>query len=103
MINTYTYTDEHLDYWGEVFSACRLHELGVTFSSFIASPWEMLALHGQESAPECLTQGYRPLLPRQAAIARRIREEEARTITVKHAETPAQTESNVIPFVLAHG
>lgn len=72
------YPDEQLEFWGEVFVACRLREEGLTFERFLQDPWGWLAHFGQESAPGCLRAGFRPLLPAQARVARRLREEEER-------------------------
>jgi len=62
------------EYWSAVFEACRLGEQGEGLEDFLADPWAVLRRHGQESAPECLANGFRPLLPRQAAVARRLAE-----------------------------
>lgn len=60
------------EYWTEVFEACRLGEQGERLEEFLRDPWTVLRRHGQESAPECLANGFRPLLPRQAVVARRL-------------------------------
>lgn len=70
------YSDEHIEYWGTVFEACRLNEEGLTFEQFLTDPWSYLEQYGQESAPACMEAGFRPLLPAQARVARRLREEE---------------------------
>ncbi len=56
------YTDEHIEYWGEVFVA---HDLGryMAFAVFLCDP------HGEMAA---IAAGYRPLLPRQRAVQQRI-------------------------------
>lgn len=66
-------TDFELDYWAGVYTACRLTETGLRFEDFVTSPWEHLELLGQLSAPACLAAGLKPLLPAQAAVARRLR------------------------------
>jgi hypothetical protein len=60
------------EYWIEVFEACRLGEQGERLDAFLRDPLTALRRHGQESALECLAKGFRPLLPRQAAVARRL-------------------------------
>ena len=62
------------EYWTEVFEACRLGERGERLEDFLRDPWTVLCRHGQESAPECLANGFRPLLPRQVAVARKLAE-----------------------------
>lgn len=66
-------TDFELDYWAGVYTACRLTETGLRFEGFVISPWEHLERLGQLSAPACLAAGLEPLLPAQAAVARRLR------------------------------
>ncbi|MHB8743684.1 MAG: hypothetical protein ACYC9L_11230 [Sulfuricaulis sp.] len=63
------YSDEYLDYWGQVYTACRLSEPGIVFHEFLADPWRHLCELGLQSAPVSLELGYRPLLPRQAKVA----------------------------------
>lgn len=66
-------TDHELDYWAGVYAACRLGSMGLRFEHFVASPWDHLRRLGQLSAPACLAMGLQPLLPAQAAVARRLR------------------------------
>lgn len=66
-------TDVEIDYWAGVYTACRLTQMGLRFDSFVESPWEHLLRMGQLSAPDCLAAGLQPLLPAQAAVARRLR------------------------------
>lgn len=69
------YHDTYIEYWGEIFVTARIIEFGITFERFLKDPWHHLMTCGQESAPVCIAQGVRPLLPAQAEIARRWREE----------------------------
>lgn len=62
--------------WAPVYRACRLVEAGVSFQEFLNAPWAFLAQHGQEAYFRSHAAGYRPLLPRQAKIARRVRQVE---------------------------
>jgi hypothetical protein len=66
-------TDLEMDYWAGVYTACRLTQTGLRFDDFVTSPWEHLRRLGQLSAPACLAMGLQPLLPAQAAVARRLR------------------------------
>jgi hypothetical protein len=66
-------TDLEMDYWAGVYTACRLTQTGLRFDDFVTSPWEHLRRLGQLSAPDCLAAGLHPLLPAQAAVARRLR------------------------------
>lgn len=64
------HTDEHIEYWGEVFVDNQLHRSGLTFERFIESPVEHLEaqlFHYDEPAPEP-----EPLLPRQRLVQARI-------------------------------
>jgi hypothetical protein len=47
--------------------------MGLRFEDFVMSPWEHLRRLGQLSAPACMAVGLEPLLPAQAAVARRLR------------------------------
>jgi hypothetical protein len=67
-------TDNELDYWAGVYAACRLTPTELRFEDFARSPWEHLRRLGQLSAPACLAMGLQPLLPVQAAVARRLRD-----------------------------
>lgn len=60
----------------QVYTLCRLEEAGVDFDEFLAEPWEVLSAHGQTGALESIRKGFLPLLPEQAAIARRLADEE---------------------------
>ncbi len=64
------YSDEYLDYWGEVYMACSLSEPGIVFHEFLEDPWRCLCELGLQSAPVSLALGYQPLLPRQGQVAR---------------------------------
>lgn len=55
------YSDEYIDYWGDVFVALDLRQAGVDFERFLKSPERILREAGIE-----------PLLPEQAEAAARI-------------------------------
>lgn len=65
-----SYTDEHIDFWGNLYVQGRLKEEGVQFESFLADPWRALQGLGRAGDLDSVRDGYRPLLPAQAEIAR---------------------------------
>ena len=73
-----TTSEDFIDYWAEIYHAIRLCDEGVPFELFVQAPHEYLGAYGQSEAPESMRQGYKPLLPAQARVARRLREEEKR-------------------------
>ena len=75
-IENATYSDDYIEYWCYVYQRLGLAERSppVGFEDFLAAPHRTLRAIGQESAPECIAQGFEPLLPRQAEIALAIRQ-----------------------------
>ncbi|MEW6178272.1 MAG: hypothetical protein AB1670_06530 [Pseudomonadota bacterium] len=67
-----TYNDHDIEYWAEVFQACRLTEEGVNFEDFLATPRAILHAFGMADAPEVMADGFLPLLPRQARVRARL-------------------------------
>lgn len=64
-----TITDEHLNYWGEVYTQERIVEYGIRFEIFILYPAQILkSLHDS-----C----FKPLLAQQRKVAARIRHNDA--------------------------
>jgi hypothetical protein len=61
--------------WEEVYRLCRLSEADIGLDEFKASPWRILKEQGQEAALESIRNGHLPLLPEQARIARKLREQ----------------------------
>lgn len=59
--------------WTVVYAATHLAELGVRYAAFREAPWAHLHAHGMACALECLAHGFQPLLPAQAAVAKRLR------------------------------
>ncbi len=64
--------------WADIFEGLNMQAHGFTAEKFIEDPWGSLVAAGQDSAFECLENGFKPLLPKQAAAAKRIQEEWAR-------------------------
>lgn len=64
---------DRIEKWRPVYDAAHLADTGLSFEVFLTAPWAHLVEQGQETAPRALHNGYRPLLPRQAKIAKRIR------------------------------
>lgn len=58
-----------------IYREARLIEFGVTLEEFKADPSSVLRQCGQQSAFTCIKNGFRPLLPKQVLIARRIQQE----------------------------
>jgi hypothetical protein len=63
--------DAVIDYWADIYRTCGL-QTEMTFEVFLSDPWRYLRQFGQESAPALIEQGWRPLLPAQAHIAREL-------------------------------
>lgn len=63
--------DAVIDYWADIYRTCGL-QTEMTFEIFLSDPWRYLRQFGQESAPALIEQGWRPLLPAQARIAREL-------------------------------
>jgi len=64
----HTYSDDVINNWAEVYQACRLHQTGIRFETFIAAPTEILARLGMSDAEEIMRTGFLPLLPAQAQV-----------------------------------
>ena len=70
------YTDEHLDFWGEFFTANRLHARGVRFDTFIEDPRAIARAvifrpRLDDIEDLVMREGFLPLLPAQLrAIAK---------------------------------
>lgn len=69
---TPTPSDQDRPQLKKIYALCRLHDLGVSLSDFLANPFGILAAKGQADAAESIRNGYLPLTPRQAEIAARI-------------------------------
>lgn len=54
------------------YQQCRINEYGITLDEFMKRPQETLNMLGQGDALEIIESGYRPLLPKQAAIRARL-------------------------------
>jgi len=67
-----TFDDHSLEFWGDVFQACRLAGEGVSFEDFIIDPQRTLQDFGMEDAVEILESGFLPLLPKQASVRARL-------------------------------
>jgi len=67
-----TYADEVIEFWANVFRACRLSTTGLDLEAFLEAPNAHLERLGLSDALEMLAGGYLPLLPQQAAVRREI-------------------------------
>tara|TARA_R110002095_G_scaffold188024_2_gene165320 strand:- start:661 stop:960 length:300 start_codon:yes stop_codon:yes gene_type:complete len=66
------YLDAAIEYWADIFQALDLKADGLRFETFIEDPWSHLFNIGQETAPEAINAGYKPLTRKQAVVARNI-------------------------------
>ncbi len=64
---------KHRERWEPIYHACRLDQEGIDLDTFLSAPWHCLVKAGQEGSIKLINLGMRPLLPRQARVARRIR------------------------------
>lgn len=67
-----TYRDEMIDFWANIFRACRLSTTGLDLETFLEAPTQHLDRLGLSDAVEVLAGGHLPLLPEQAAVRREI-------------------------------
>ena len=58
--------------WAEVYEACRLHLVGISYAHFIEAPEEILNRLGMHDALEIMAAGFLPLLPAQAKVRQEI-------------------------------
>ncbi|OZB35339.1 MAG: hypothetical protein B7X35_06825 [Halothiobacillus sp. 14-56-357] len=58
--------------WAEVYAACRLHLVGISYAHFIEAPEEVLNRLGMQDALEIMAAGFLPLLPVQAKVRQEI-------------------------------
>lgn len=63
--------DAVIDHWAGIYQACGLRA-EISFERFLSDPWRYLREFGQETAPVLIEQGWRPLLPAQARVAREL-------------------------------
>lgn len=76
--------DAVIDHWADIYQACGLRA-EISFELFLSDPWRYLREFGQETAPALIEQGWRPLLPAQARIARALAIAERRAECVSAA------------------
>ena len=50
------------------YEQCRVNDHGISLDVFMKRPLEILNMLGQHDALDIIESGYRPLLPKQAAI-----------------------------------
>ncbi|MFP4251759.1 MAG: hypothetical protein ACOC02_03230 [Guyparkeria sp.] len=67
-----TYHDDVIDFWANIFRACRLSTTGLDLETFLEAPTQHLERLGLSDAVEMLAGGHLPLLPEQAAVRREI-------------------------------
>jgi len=97
----HTYRDEVIDFWANIFRACRLSTTGLDLEAFLEDPQRHLDQLGLSDAVEMLAGGHLPLLPEQAAVRREI---DARFPVAESATGPApstQRPFTPLPTLLA--
>lgn len=67
------YRDDHLNYWSDVWVAAKLGEAGITLDQFLHEPQRYI---GDDNSPD----QFRPLLPRQRAIAEQLERQAERGV-----------------------
>ena len=68
------HTYDYIHYWGEIYQKVIINEYDLSFNDFMTNPEGCLLEIGQESAPDCIRNGFEPLLPAQAAVGLKLRE-----------------------------
>lgn len=76
-----------------IYIEARIADYGYSVEAFRAEPEAVLAACNQSSAPECIERGYRPLLPAQAAVAERLRQQWASEQDTERVPEPGEGES----------
>ncbi len=98
-----TYADEVIEFWANVFRACRLSGTGLDLETFLENPREHLDRLGLADALEMLSSGHLPLLPEQAAVRREIDARHPRP-AVPEPQQPASSPMPAAPaFLMAAG
>lgn len=70
---TLVLSDQHIDYWGNVYQANNLFARGITFETFVQYPCEILAaVIACRKPPLQDGQDYYPLLPAQECVRQRL-------------------------------
>ena len=73
-----TYTDEYIDFWGDIYTANpALFQRGILFHAFLEAPVELLtAVYQQTALPLQDDEDFYPLLPAQQRVSDRLMAEE---------------------------
>lgn len=67
------FSDTEIEYWAEIYIKLGISEYQFSFDSFLTDPASYLREIGQESALECINNGFEPLLAPQAKIVLKLR------------------------------
>ncbi|PCJ88579.1 MAG: hypothetical protein COA54_02350 [Thiotrichaceae bacterium] len=93
-----TYTDEHLEYWGNVYLREKLKQYGIVFEMFLRMPQQIL--------DSIKKHQFKPLLSAQRVVAAQIRHEDAMRELQKREEKRLDGENkgrrNGAPFESLH-
>ena len=68
------YTDEHLNYWGEIYCRANLLDYDLPFALFVRDPWKWLIKFGvNDSNMPTIGVPEKPLLPKDTHAQKRVR------------------------------
>lgn len=65
-------SDEHIEFWGELYTANQLHARGVPFEAFVMAPYATLEALARRERAQYDDDEPAPLLPAQARVQRRL-------------------------------
>ncbi len=87
--------------WGDIYQKVVTNEYDLSFGVFMTAPKGYLKEIGQEYAPECIENGFEPLLHAQAKVVLRLREEggdieESEKSKIKYLNVMEKIENNSI-------
>ena len=97
-----TYRDEVIDFWANIFRACRLSTTGLDLEAFLEAPREHLDRLGLSDAIDMLADGHLPLLPEQAAVRREIDARHPLPEAPVVARPAARRPTAPLPTLMAH-
>lgn len=67
------YTDEHLNYWGEIYCRASLLDYDLPFALFVRDPWRWLVKFGvNDPSMPTISVPEKPLLPKDTHAQKRV-------------------------------
>jgi hypothetical protein len=94
----HTYSDDVINNWADVYQACRLHQTGIRFETFITAPTEILARLGMSDAEEIMRSGFLPLLPAQAQVRMELSQQSAASEEPHRRQRPARPSAMIFSW-----